>query len=155
MQIILLDKINKLGKTGDKITVKSGYARNFLIPKGKATIATKKNIQYMQKKIDELNETLKLAIQNNSERAKKINDIKQITIIAKSGEKGKLFGSIGKNNISEKIYKKYGIIIKKNEVKLTHGALRITGKHIVNFQFKNQIRAQLIINVVAEKNKKK
>lgn len=153
MQIILLDKIYNLGKIGSQIQVKSGYARNFLIPQGKATLATKKNIQNMQKKIESLNESLNLNLKQNEERAKKINDIKQINIFAKIGKKEKLFGSIGKRNISDEVTKVSGVVIKKNEVILKKGSLRTSGKHLVNFKLHHQIYAKIIVNIISATKK--
>lgn len=147
MQIILLNNFNKLGKMGKQIKVKPGYARNFLIPTGSAIPATKKNIQEIQKKVSEINENLKLDIKESIEKAKKINSIKQIIIFAKIGKNNKLFGSVGRKHISKEITKVTGFLVKKNEVRLKNRSLRIAGKHIINFKFKNQICAKLIIDI--------
>lgn len=150
MQIILIDKVNKLGILGDEIKVKSGYARNFLIPKGKAILATKKNIESIKNRIKELNYSLQKYIDKAKDKAKKINKIKEITIFAKVGKKEKLFGSINRQIITDTINKNYDINIKRNEINLKNGAIRTIGKHVVKLKFHREISTSIILNIKKE-----
>lgn len=146
-KIILLEKLPNLGKLGDQIKVKSGYARNFLIPQGKALFATKININIVKNKIDKINFEIKLTIEKAQEKAMQISKIKEITIFAKVGKDKKLFGSVGKRNIAENITKETGILIKKNEIILVHGPLKLSGKHIVNLQLHHNIIVKIVVNI--------
>ncbi|PPI86447.1 50S ribosomal protein L9 [Candidatus Pantoea edessiphila] len=147
MKIIVLDKIKKLGNVGDVIDVKPGYARNFLVPKGKALIATQKNVESFKidriKIKDQLAENMRIA----NSRAEKINKLGIVTIISKAGDKGKLFGSVTTRNIANAVTSA-GVEINKHEVRLPNGVLRTIGKHEVYFHLHNEVSAKLIINVV-------
>ncbi|MBK4775735.1 50S ribosomal protein L9 [Candidatus Pantoea edessiphila] len=147
MKIIVIDKINKLGNIGDIVNVKSGYARNFLVPKGKALIATKKNIDLFE--INQKNMQAKLAenIIFAQDRAEKIRQLGIVTIKAKAGEKGKLFGSIGIRNIADAITS-LGVNITKSEIRLPNGTLRTIGKHEIYLHLHNDISEKLIVNII-------
>jgi large subunit ribosomal protein L9 len=117
MKIILLEKIEKLGSLGDVVEVKNGYARNFLLPKGKALRATTENIKYFEDKADELK---KKNDANISEATKEINKItdKTFIIIRQAGENGQLFGSVTTRDIA-KILEETGIsTISKSQISL-------------------------------------
>ncbi|UDG79102.1 50S ribosomal protein L9 [Candidatus Ecksteinia adelgidicola] len=148
MRIILLDKVINLGNLGEQVNVKSGYARNFLIPKGKAIAATKKNVESFETKRAELEFQLTKMMNTAVSRATKINNLRNITIIAKAGKEGKLFGSIGARDIAAEITKN-GIQVSKHEVRLIHGVLRNVGEHEVRFQLYNNVVAQLKVLVVS------
>ncbi|WP_348666175.1 50S ribosomal protein L9 [Arsenophonus symbiont of Ornithomya chloropus] len=147
MQIILLDKVENLGKLGDTVDVKAGYARNYLIPHGKAVPATKKNISFFKKRYADMQVKLANILSIAKKRAEKINELKTITIASKAGNEGKLFGSIGSRDIVEAVTEK-GISITKNEVCLPHGVLRTVGQHEVTLQFHNDVLVKLNINII-------
>lgn len=149
MQVILLSKLNKLGDSGTIVNVKSGYARNFLIPKNKAIFANKKNIESFeaQRFALEQENISKLLIAQS--RAKKIKNIKNITIFSKSGKEGKIFGSIGIRNILKEITA-LGIKINKKEIRLPNGLLRKVGEHKVIFQPHSEVCIHFLVNIIAK-----
>ncbi|ALD15484.1 50S ribosomal protein L9 [Buchnera aphidicola (Aphis glycines)] len=150
MEVILLFKVNKLGESGKIIKVKSGYARNYLIPKGKAILADKKNIESFkaqQVKLKEENIS-KLIIAKS--RAEKVKQIKSITIFSKVGKENKIFGSIGIRDIIKEM-SQIGIKINKKEIKLPRGVLRYIGEHQVVFQPHIEICEHFIVNIVEKK----
>ncbi len=103
MQVILLDKIAKLGGLGDQVAVKAGYARNYLIPQGKAVMATKANIETFDARRAELEAKLAAGKAAAEERAAKLGELAAVVIASKSGDEGKLFGSIGTRDVAEAI----------------------------------------------------
>ena len=103
MQVILLDKVANLGSLGDQVNVKAGYARNFLVPQGKAVPATKKNVEFFEARRAELEAKLADVLSAAEARATKINELGSVTIASKAGDEGKLFGSIGTRDIAEAI----------------------------------------------------
>lgn len=149
MQVILLEKILRLGEVGDQVNVKSGYARNFLVPKEKAVLATKENIEFFNQRNAELKEKAQNIIELAKKRADQLSSLINIQIIAKASAEGKLFGSIGVRAVAEAITKA-GMLVSKSEVRLPNGVIRNIGYHEVNFIFHNKVHAKLIINVVAE-----
>ncbi len=149
MQVILLDKVANLGSLGDQVNVKAGYARNFLVPQGKAVPATKKNVEYFEANRAEREAKL-AADQNAAEaRAAKINELGSVTIASKAGDEGKLFGSIGTRDIADAITAA-GVSVAKSEVRLPNGVLRTIGDHDVNIQVHSDVFATLNVIVVAE-----
>ncbi|MBE2895859.1 50S ribosomal protein L9 [Pasteurellaceae bacterium HPA106] len=149
MQIILLDKIVHLGNVGDQVNVKAGFARNFLIPQGKAVMATAENIAHFESRRAELEAKVAKELAEAQERAEKIAALGSVTIASKAGDEGRLFGSIGTRDISDAI-KAAGIEVEKSEVRLSEGPLRTIGEHEVRFQLHGEVFTQLIVNVVAE-----
>ncbi|TCV99012.1 50S ribosomal protein L9 [Biostraticola tofi] len=149
MQVILLDKVANLGSLGDQVNVKAGYARNFLVPQGKAVPATKKNVEYFEANRAEREAKL-AADQNAAEaRAAKINELGSVTIASKAGDEGKLFGSIGTRDIADAITAA-GVSVAKSEVRLPNGVLRTIGDHDVSIQVHSDVFATLNVIVVAE-----
>ena len=149
MQVILLDKIAKLGGLGDQVSVKSGYARNYLIPQGKAVMATKANIEAFGARRAELEAKLAANKAAAEERAAKLAELATVVIASKSGDEGKLFGSIGTRDIADAV-SAAGVKVAKSEVRLPNGVLRTTGEHEVSFQVHSEVFAKVIVNVVAE-----
>lgn len=149
MKVILISKVNKLGNSGDIVNVNSGYARNFLIPKEKVVIATKENIKIFNQKQKELQKKLEEQLTEAKNRAKKLDLIGIIKIYSKSGEAGKLFGSINQRDIVDAI-NKLGLSVHKNEIKLLEGPLRKLGKHQVIFQPNHQVHIKFLVNIVAD-----
>ncbi|CUX96568.1 50S ribosomal protein L9 [Candidatus Doolittlea endobia] len=148
MQVILLDKVANLGRLGDQVNVKSGYARNFLLPKGKAVLATKENVECFEARRAAL--TAKLAeLQAEAEaRAEKINQLGSVIITSKAGDEGKLFGSIGARDIAGAITAA-GVNVAKSEVRL-NGVLRTTGNHNVSIQVHSDVFATLKVVIITE-----
>ncbi|QJC34622.1 50S ribosomal protein L9 [Enterobacteriaceae endosymbiont of Donacia crassipes] len=151
MKVILLDSIPNIGEKSQIVDVKPGYARNFLIPKNKVMIATKSNIIILKQKILEKQSKLLDILNKAKLRLKKFNLIKnKIKITAKTGKNGKLFGSIGKNDILKE-FKKIGFNILKKEIKLPKGGFKYIGKYIVIFQFHAKILIEKQISIVSDK----
>lgn len=148
MEIILLEKVVNLGALGDKVRVKSGYGRNYLMPFGKAVPATKANIADFEARRAELE---KLAAEKKAEaeaRGARLAEIK-LTITAVAGEEGKLFGSIGTRDIAEAITA-MGVEVAKSEVRLPYGAIRQVGEYDVDLQVHSDVTVTIKLNVVAE-----
>ncbi|MCP3245480.1 50S ribosomal protein L9, partial [Aeromonas hydrophila] len=129
MQVILLDKIAKLGGLGDQVSVKAGYARNYLIPQGKAVMATKANIETFDARRAELEAKLAAGKAAAEERAAKLGELAAVVIASKSGDEGKLFGSIGTRDVAEAITAA-GVAVAKSEVRMGN-VLRNTGDYEV------------------------
>ena len=149
MQVILLDKIAHLGKVGDQVNVKSGFARNYLIPQGKAVMATKANIEHFEARRAELEEKAAQALAAAADRATRLEALGSVTIAAKAGDEGRLFGSIGTRDIAEAITAK-GVEVAKSEVRLPTGLIRTLGEHQVTFQFHGEVFSHLNVVIVAE-----
>ncbi|WP_225639307.1 50S ribosomal protein L9 [Candidatus Profftia sp. (ex Adelges kitamiensis)] len=149
MQVILLDKISNLGNLGDTVQVKSGYARNFLLPQGKAVPATKKNIELFEERRSKFEQKIADLLVSAQTRADMINKLNTITIHSKAGDGGKLFGSIGARDIVNAVIAA-GVQVSKNEVRLLNGVLRYIGNYEVHFKIYNNIFAKLSINIVSE-----
>lgn len=147
MEVILLEKIANLGSLGDKVAVKSGYARNFLLPFGKATPATAANIEAFEARRAELE---KIAAEKTAEaeaRAAKLADL-TVTIAANAGEEGKLFGSIGTHDIADALTAS-GVEVAKSEVRLPNGTIRQVGEYDVAVHLHTDVEATVRVVVVA------
>ncbi|ENU1226165.1 MULTISPECIES: 50S ribosomal protein L9 [Providencia] len=149
MQVILLDKVANLGSLGDQVNVKSGYARNFLVPQGKAVPATKKNIEFFEARRAELEAKLAEVLAAAQARAAAVTALGSVTLASKAGDEGKLFGSIGTRDIADAITAA-GVQVAKSEVRLPNGVLRTTGDHEVHFQLHSDVFAELNVIIVAE-----
>lgn len=148
MQVILLDKIAKLGGLGDQVNVKPGFARNFLIPQGKAVMATKANIASFDARRAELEAKLASNLSAAQERAAKLGELAAVVIASKAGDEGKLFGSIGTRDVAEAITAA-GVAVSKSEVRMGN-VLRSTGEYEVAVQLHADVKATVQIQVVAE-----
>jgi len=148
MEIILLEKVANLGNLGDRVTVRSGYARNFLLPKGKATLATPANIARFEARRAELEKAAKEALDGATARAAKFEGFK-LAITAKAGSEGKLFGSIGTADIAEAATAA-GQPLERNEVRLPNGALRTVGEHVVSVHLHTDVNIDLPIVITAD-----
>ena len=116
MQVILLDKIVHLGNVGDQVNVKSGFARNFLIPQGKAVMATKANIEHFETRIAELEAAAAASLAAAQARAAQVTALGSVTIASKAGEEGRLFGAITTRDVAEAVTAA-GVEIAKSEVR--------------------------------------
>jgi large subunit ribosomal protein L9 len=148
MEIILLQKVANLGNIGDRVKVKSGYARNFLLPKGKATLATPENIAKFEAQRAELERKAQAELESAQARAKKLEGFK-LTLTAKAGGEGKLFGSIGTADIADGI-KRAGHDIERSEVRLPNGPIRVAGEHVVQLHLHTDVTVDLSVVVVGE-----
>ena len=148
MEVILLESVQKLGELGDKVTVKSGYGRNFLIPQKKAVPATAENLQQFEERRADLEAAAgdKLSIAKN--RAKKVEEL-SITITTKAGEEGKLFGSITVRDVADACGAA-GVELEKSEVRLPEGPIRQLGEFEINIHLHPEVDAVLKLAVVAE-----
>ena len=148
MEVILLEKIANLGSLGDKVSIKNGYARNYLIPQGKAVVATAKKIAEFEVRRAELEKaaTEKLAAaQKRAEALSKLN----ITIAHKAGDEGRLFGSVGTHAIADAIVKA-GVAVEKQEIRLPHGTIRHLGDFDVDIHLRTDVNAKIAIKITAE-----
>ena len=150
MQIILLEKVVNLGGLGDVVKVKDGYARNFLIPQGKAVMATKANIEMFETRRAELEAKLAGVLAAAEARAAQIAALENVTIESKSGDEGKLFGSIGTRDVADAITAA-GVAVSKSEIRMPEGALRYTGEYDIAVQVHADVKTSVKINVVAAK----
>ncbi|AJD49545.1 50S ribosomal protein L9 [Alcanivorax sp. S71-1-4] len=149
MQVILLDKIKNLGDLGAVVDVRPGYGRNFLIPQGKALPATKENLAVVEERRAELQKQAEEAMAAANARVEKLAEA-QITIGAKAGDEGKLFGSVGTRDIADAITAQTGVEVEKAEVKLPNGALRNTGEFEIDLQLHAEVTTTVKVVIVAE-----
>ncbi|MCK0537481.1 50S ribosomal protein L9 [Alcanivorax quisquiliarum] len=149
MQVILLDKIKNLGDLGAVVEVRAGYGRNFLIPQGKALPATKENLAVVEERRAELQQQAEEALAAANARVEQLAEA-QVTIGAKAGDEGKLFGSIGTRDIADAITAQTGVTVEKAEVKLPNGALRNTGEFEIDLQLHAEVTTTIKVVVVSE-----
>jgi len=149
MNVILLDKVANLGSLGDNVTVKSGFARNFLFPQGKAVPATKANLEMFETRRAELEAKVAEELAAAEARAAKLTELAEVTIASKAGDEGKLFGSIGTRDIAE-VITEAGVEVVKAEVKMPEGAIRETGEFSIAIQVHPEVSATVKVAVIAE-----
>ena len=148
MEVILLEKVGKLGGLGNKVTVKSGFARNFLIPYGKAVPANEANVAEFEARRAELEKAAADKLAAAEARAAELNE-KAVTIASKAGDEGKLFGSIGVRDIADAVTAA-GVEVSKSEVRLPEGPLRAVGDYEIDIQLHSDVTATINLTVVAE-----
>ena len=148
MDVILLTKVANLGTIGDRVEVRSGYGRNFLLPTGKATLATPDNIKKFDARRAELEKKAHAELQDAESRAARLKDFK-LQITAKAGNEGKLFGSIGTADIAEAATAA-GQNISRAELRLPSGPLRMVGEHIVSVHLHTDLNVDLTVVIAAE-----
>lgn len=149
MQVILLEKVRNLGNLGDKVNVKPGYGRNYLIPQNKAVFATEKNVVLFNERRAELEKKAQAAFATAEQRAAKFNDI-SITICAQASDEGKLYGSVGVNEIQEALLAK-SMEVTKREIVMPEGSLHSVGQYIVEIHVHSDVIANLQVEIVAAK----
>ena len=147
MELILLEKIANLGNLGDKVKVKSGYGRNFLLPQGKATPATAANVAAFEERRAELERLAAEKRAHAEARAEQLNEL-EVTITATAGDEGKLFGSIGTADIADALTAS-GLEVAKSEVRLPNGTIRQTGEYDVVVVLHTDAQAVIKLIVVA------
>tara|TARA_R110001592_G_scaffold347781_2_gene641517 strand:+ start:185 stop:634 length:450 start_codon:yes stop_codon:yes gene_type:complete len=148
MEVILLEDIANLGELGEKVTVKAGYGRNFLIPQHKAVPATKQNVIEFEERRAELQKAANEKLAVAKARAEKVNAL-DITLTTKAGDEGKLFGSITVRDIAEAAESR-GVEIEKNEIQMPDGPLRQLGEYQIGIQLHADVIAELKVVVIAE-----
>jgi large subunit ribosomal protein L9 len=148
MEVILLQKVANLGNIGDRVKVKSGFGRNYLLPEGKATLATPTNVAKFEERRAELEKVAREQLTSATERQEALKDFK-LTVRAKAGTEGKLFGSIGTADISEALNRE-NFKIARSEVRLPNGPLRTVGEHTVNLHLHADIDVSLPVTIIAE-----
>lgn len=148
MEVILLEKIHKVGNLGDKVKVRAGYGRNFLIPQGKAARATEDNLAKFEAKRAELEEKALAVLKAAQERAETLTAL-TVVIPAVASEEGKLFGSIGTRDIAAAITKA-GVAVQKSEIRLPEGSLRYAGEYEIDIYLHSDVIHTLKISIVPE-----
>lgn len=149
MEVILLEKVRNLGNLGDQVKVKAGFGRNFLIPQGKAVMATKENVAKFEERRAELEAKASEQHSAAEARAAKLAGLGTVTIAANAGDEGKLFGSIGAGDIAAAITAA-GVEVAKSEVKLPEGSIRQTGMFELMVQLHTDVSQNVNVEVVAE-----
>ncbi len=148
MEVILLEKIANLGNLGDKVTVKSGYGRNFLVPQGKAVAATAEKIAEFEQRRAELEKAAAEKLAAAQSRSEAISKL-EIVITQKAGDEGKLFGSVGTQNIADAITEA-GAAVEKHEVRLPEGVIRNIGEYNIDINLHSDVTVTLPVKIVAE-----
>jgi len=148
MEVILLQKVANLGTIGDRVKVKSGYGRNFLLPAGKATLATAANVAHFESRRAELEKIAGEELGGAQRRAASLAEFR-LSITAKAGSEGKLFGSVGTTDIAEACTAA-GHEVSRSEVRLPGGPLRSVGEHQVTLHLHTDVEVTLAVTIVAE-----
>jgi len=149
VEVILLERIRKLGALGDTVKVKRGYGRNYLVPQGKAVYATPDNIKKFEARRAELEKAEAEHLKTARARAEALSALQVVTMSAKAGEEGKLFGSVGTRDIADAITQA-GVEIAKSEIHLPMGALRQTGEYDIDVELHTDVRVLVKVNIVPE-----
>lgn len=149
MEVILLEKVRNLGALGDKVKVKPGFARNFLVPKGKAAYANEANLAKFEQRRAELEKIAAERHGKAEERQAKLNALTGITITMKAGDGGKLFGSVGVRDITD-VLNKHGAEVEKREVRLPQGSLRMIGEYDITIELDSDVAATVKVKIVGE-----
>jgi large subunit ribosomal protein L9 len=148
MQVILLEKIRNFGNIGDTITVKNGFARNYLLPQGKAVTANTRNVKKFGEMRAQLEEKANQQLAKAKERAGKLEKL-EVVISVKATEEGKLFGSVNNREVTEAI-RELGGEIDRKEIVLLHGPIHELGEHEIMLQLHTDVSVPLKIKIVAE-----
>ena len=148
MEVILLEKIDNLGGLGDKVRVRPGYARNYLLPQGKAKFATAENIAEFEARRAELERAAAEALAAAETRRESLDGM-VIEMKAKAGSEGKLFGSIGASDIADAVTAR-GVEVEKREVRLPEGPLRQVGEYAIELHLHAEVNAEIRVIVIGE-----
>ena len=148
MDVILLEKVENLGNIGDRVKVRSGYGRNFLVPRGKATLATSSNIAIFEARRADLEKKEAEELQAATQRAASASKL-ALRLSAKAGTEGKLFGSLGTADIAEACTAA-GVPVRRSEIRLPNGPIRTLGEHSIELHLHSDVNATIRITVVAE-----
>jgi large subunit ribosomal protein L9 len=148
MEVILLERFGNLGDLGEEVSVKGGYARNYLIPQGKAVRATPENRAQFETRRAELERAANEQLAEAGSRAEKLEGL-MVTMVVKAGDEGKLYGSVGTKDIADAVTAE-GTEVTKAEVKLPEGVIRAIGEYDVDLQLHSDVTVTIKVNVVAE-----
>lgn len=148
MEVILLEKVDNLGNIGDRVKVRPGYGRNYLVPKGKATVATAENIAVFEARRSELEAKQADELRAAEARSAELHAVR-IVIETRAGTEGKLFGSLGTIDIAEACTQA-GVPIQRSEVRMPHGPIRLLGEHQVEFHLHTDVNVTIPVMVVGE-----
>ena len=148
MNVILLEKIGNLGDLGDEVSVKPGFARNYLLPQGKAVTADAENRNVFEGRRAELEASANEKLTEANTRAEKLLD-KELSIAVKSGEEGRLYGSVGTQNIADALIAE-GIAVERSEIRMPEGVIRVLGEYEIVIQLHTDVTAQIKVVVVPE-----
>ena len=151
MDVILLQKVRNLGDLGDRVKVKAGFGRNFLLPQGMALPATEDNLKVFETRRAELETSATDSLNAAKSRAQQLEGFK-LTIKARAAEEGKLYGSVGSFEVIEAL-KTQGINVQKREITLPNGPIRNTGEHKILLQLHSDIEVPILVIVEEEKEK--
>jgi large subunit ribosomal protein L9 len=149
MDVILMENVENLGSVGDKVNVKSGFARNYLVPQGKAKMATAANLAEFEAVRAELEKAAAQALQEALARKQEIEALGAVEVTARVGSEGKLFGSIGVADVSDAIAS-LGGNVEKSEIRMPEGALRVVGEHLVDIHLYTDVDTQVTVNIIGE-----
>lgn len=149
MQVILLEKVVNLGKLGEQVKVRPGYARNFLFPQGKASAATPENLKLFEARRAELESASKEILDQANQRKDALIALGEIRVKAPSGDEGKLFGSVGSADIAAALTGA-GVKLEKREVRLPEGSIRQTGQYSVTIHLHTDVNVDIKLVVEAE-----
>ena len=149
MDVILLDKVENLGNLGEKVKVKPGYGRNYLIPSGKAASATPANLAKFEARRAELEKASTDALTAARARGEALQALSMVTIASKAGEEGKLFGSVGTQDIST-AFAAAGVTVGKHEIRLPNGPLRQIGEHEIAIHLHSDVNVDVKISIIPE-----
>lgn len=148
MEVILLEKVENLGELGDRVKVRPGYGRNYLLPHGKAKPATAENVEFFRERRAELERKAAEALAAAQQRAEGLTGL-TVTIAAKAGDEGKLFGSVGTQDIADAVTAA-GVEIERHEVRLPEGPIRATGEYEIELHLYTDVNAAVAVVVTAE-----
>jgi len=149
IDIVLLEKIHNLGRLGDKVSVKPGYWRNYLLPFGKGVLATPENMAKVEAKRAEFEKLMLEKLAEAKTRADSLEGV-VITLSAKAAEEGKLYGSLGARDLVDAIAQSTHVKVEKSEIHLPNGPIRLLGEHEVEIQLHPDLAVFVKVNVVAE-----
>lgn len=149
MQVILMERIENLGAIGDIVNVKSGYARNFLVPQKKAKTATKTNIAEFETIRADLEKAAAAITKSAQDRLVAVNGVDDLTIEVRAGQEGKLFGSVSNNEIAEAISAQ-GVEVERREVRMPEGPIRNIGEYDIVIHLHTDVETTVKVHVVAD-----
>ncbi len=149
MQVILLEKVGRLGNLGDQVNVKGGFGRNYLIPYGKAVAATPENVEKFEQRRAELEQAAAGKLAEAQARAAQLAAVAEITLAANASDEGRLFGSIGTRDIADALVAA-GVTVEKREVLMPNGPIRETGDFTLDIQFHGDVLQPVVVHVVPE-----
>ena len=149
MNVILLERVNNLGDLGDEVAVKAGFARNFLLPQGKAVQANEANRAVFEGRRSELEAAANEKLSEAQARAEKLQDT-VLTLVVKTGEEGRLYGSVGTQDIATALVDEGHAELVRSEVRMPEGVIRVVGEHDISLQLHSDVTVDIKVNVVPE-----